>query len=336
MSGKAKARCRQGPIGCFLGCLRQFLTAQLFKQAHHAQGDRRRCRWQLQPLLFVLLAMTWCHGDSAPERFETARAFFVCLHPKRRRPGKTAKGFDKALSRLPCSVLRLVASAIRERLLARLGSLLDTDGWKVFGCDGTALACPRTAEREQRLGSAGGKPGALPPVPQLALSALVHLSSGLLWSWRLGKGGAGERGHLKALLGRLPAGALVVADCGYQGYELACAMAKAGLAFLIRVSSQTTFYTDEPVSQEWTDGEVWYWPLEAQRSGQSPLLVRLLRVRDPRRKNDVWLVSNVLERGRLTAEQAGKFYRMRWENEGFFRSYKRTLSKVKLCSRTVR
>src|SRR5207247_2154707 len=161
-------------------------------------------------------------------------------------------------------------------------------GWKVFGCDGTALACPRTAELERRLGTAGGKPGGLPPVPQLALSALVHLPSGLLWAWRLGKGGAGERDHLRALVPSLPPGALVVADCGYQGYELACDLAKAGLAFLIRVSALATFYRDEPASGEWGDGPVWYWPLEAQRSGRPPLRVRLLRVRGPGRRHDVW------------------------------------------------
>ena len=39
------------------------------------RAQRRSPRWQIQPLLFVLLTMTWCTGDSLPERFETARAF---------------------------------------------------------------------------------------------------------------------------------------------------------------------------------------------------------------------------------------------------------------------
>ena len=39
---------------------------------------------------------------------------------------------------------------------------------------------------------------------------------------------------------------------------------------------------------------------------------------------------------RLSVEQASRFYRMRWENEGFFRSFKRTLRQVKLAGRTVR
>ena len=57
--------------------------------------------------------MTWCAGDSSPERFETARAFYVALHQRRRRPGKTFAGFEKALGKLPMPVLRAVATAVR-------------------------------------------------------------------------------------------------------------------------------------------------------------------------------------------------------------------------------
>jgi hypothetical protein len=64
--------------------------------------------------------------------------------------------------------------------------------------------------------------------------------------------------------------------------------------------------------------------------------LRLIRVRTRRRKNDVWLLTNVLSTERLAAVAAGRFYRWRWESEGQFRAYKRTLGKVKLASRTVR
>jgi hypothetical protein len=52
-------------------------------------------------------------------------------------------------------------------------------------------------------------------------------------------------------------------------------------------------------------------------------------------KHDVWLLTGVLSSRRRPAERAGLWYRWRWENEGFFRSYKRTLKMVKLHSRTV-
>jgi hypothetical protein len=66
----------------FLQCLAYFLTPQVWKQAQRAVPRRRAWRWQTQPLLFLLLALTWCAGDSLPGRFETARAFYVALHPQ--------------------------------------------------------------------------------------------------------------------------------------------------------------------------------------------------------------------------------------------------------------
>ena len=97
-------------------------------------------------MLFVLLTMTWCAGESLPERFETARAFYVALHQRRRRPGKTFVGFEKALGKLPRRVLRAVADGIRSRLARVLAERFWVDGWIPLGCDGSRLACPRSRQ----------------------------------------------------------------------------------------------------------------------------------------------------------------------------------------------
>jgi hypothetical protein len=331
----------------FLQCLGYVLTPQVWKQAQRAVPRRRAWRWQTQPLLFILLCMTWCAGDSLPERFETARAFFVALHQRRRRPGKTFAGFDKALGQLPVAVLRAVASAVRGRLARVCAQRLWVDGFIPLGCDGSRLACPRSAELERRLGL-GKKPkkkrqkkaapgGAKPRAagtPQLWVTAVLHLGLGVLWSWRLGGGGASEREHLRLLLATLPRGALLVADAGYVGYELMAALQAAGLAFLLRLSSRAPLYVPDKSSlKRYREGLVYYWPYRMHKKDLPPLVVRLWRVRGD--KGDVWLISNVLDEGRLSRAGAGKFYRWRWRNEGLFRAYKRTLGKVKLMGRTV-
>ena len=333
MSKKAKEAKQRRQSQTFLGCLRKFLTPEVLKQAHQAHcRPHRDNRWLIQPLLLTLLTMTWCVGDSQPERFETARAFCITLTPKRRRPGKTIGGFQKALTQLPMPVLRAVATALRQRFLDLFAHVLTVDGWRPFGCDGSRLQCPRSEELEDRLGEAG-KPSS---APMLWLTALVHLPTGLLWSWWLGKGTASERTHLAKLLPTLPALALVVADAGYTGFPLASVLVDSQIAFLIRVSSKVRLFTlDEQPVEKWREGEVYYWPDEAQKAEQAPLRLRLIRVNSPERKVDVWLLTNVLEADRLSVETAGKFYKMRWENEGFFRTYKRTIGKVKLVSRTV-
>ena len=347
----------------FLECLGHFLTPQVWKQAQQAVPRRRAWRWQTQPLLLVLLCMTWCTGDSLPERFETARAFYVALHQRRRRPGKTFAGFEKALAASPMPVLRAVARAVRGRLVGVFAACFTVDGFIPLGCDGSRLACPHSEELERRLRLSLGKKKkrkrrqkktakASPQVPaeqpregtaatktraagtpQLWVTAVLHLGLGMLWSWRLGTGNASEREHLRLLLDTLPRGALLVADAGYVGYHLMACLQAAGFAYLLRLSSCAPLYVPDKSMVKNREGLVYYWPQEMQNQDLPPLPVRLWRLRGER--GDIWLITNVLDEERLPRRTAGKFYRWRWRNEGLFRTYKRTLGKVKLMSRTV-
>lgn len=316
----------------FLGCLRQFLTPQVWKQAQHAaRAPRAGSRWSTQRLIFVLLVMTWCCGDSLPERFETARAFYVACHPRRKQPGKTFAGFQQALNKLPTAILRALAAGVRGRIAQLFGQRLKVQGFIPLGCDGSRLTCARSAELEARLGKANKDD----TPPSLWLTAFVHLSTGMLWSWRLGKGNASEQHHLIHLLKTLPQAALVVCDAGYLGYELLRALALAHVSFLIRLSSRAHLYTTEKIRlRRFREGIVYYWPVSsAQDRGLPPIQARLLRIRGE--KVDVWLLTNILDREQLSHSLATKFYRWRWRNEGLFRTYKRTVGKVKWMSRTV-
>jgi Transposase DDE domain len=319
----------------FPDALSQFLTPQLWKQVHQAWRPKQTAsRWTLQPLVWVLLTMTWCCGDAEGERFATARAFYVSCQQRRRRPGASLQGFQMALARLPMAVLRALAAALRQRFAQlwlealRIGK----GGYVPLACDGSRLECPRTKELQTRLGAAG-KPES---PPMVYLSALVLLPLGLLWSWRLGKGDASEHHHLRCLLPTLPRRALIVADAFYQGYDLYAAILEAKASFLVRLSSRSRLYTAAGVRLErFRQTLVYYWPEKtAQDQGKPPLHLRLLRVRGA--KADVWLLTNVLDPRELNHRQIAQLYRWRWRNEGLFRQYKRLLGKVKLHSRTVK
>jgi hypothetical protein len=188
-------------------------------------------------------------------------------------------------------------------------------------------------ELEQRLGKSNKDHAA----PTVWVTALVHLRSGVLWAWRVGKGTASEQAHLLELLCSLPPNSLIVTDAAYQGYELTQEILATGASFLVRVSSKVWLYTEshQPL-ENFLEGVVYYWPQERQQRREPPLRLRLIRIRSPKCKHDVWLLTNVLSSQRLSVEMAGQFYRWRWENEGLFRTYKQTLNKVKLVSRTVR
>lgn len=322
-------------------CLREFLTPSVFRQVRKVADSRKKPRWDLHPLLMILLTMTWCCGDSLPEKFEMARGFYVVCRSKRRRPGKTFQGFQQAIRKLPMPVLRTLAAGIRGRIEELFGDRLLVNGFIPLGCDGSRLECPRSEELERRLGPSGKKDKQSQKkdeAPTIWLTALVHLGNGVPWAWRFGKGGkASERDHLCRMLNLLPKLALVVTDAGYYGYEVILALTRANVHYLLRMSTNVKLYSEQSIAMDkFREGVVYYWPEAVQKKGGSPIRARLIRVRSRRRKHDVWLLTNVMEPDRLSVKMASKLYRWRWESEGYFRTYKRTLSKVKLMSRTVR
>jgi hypothetical protein len=311
--------------------LTYWLTPQVWKEAHQAQGGKRSTpRWKLHPLLTVLALMTWTTGDSEAERFATARAFYVARHQREKRPGASFQGFQKALAKLPMPALQALFAAIRRRLIVLYERCWSNLGFVVLACDGSRQECPRSAELEKRLGCCS-KPDS---APMLYITSLVLLPAGVLWSWCVGPGTASEHDQLRQLLLTLPRCALLVADACYLGYDLFTEILQAKAAFLVRVSSRAYLYTEQhqPLSR-YREGLVYYWPGHAQKQGRAPLPLRLMRVVG-KKGHDVWLLTSVLESTRLSHRQAAEIYRWRWRIEGVYRTYKRTLPKLKLWSRT--
>jgi hypothetical protein len=314
----------------FTAALAPFLTPQVWKQAHQSHRPKKAAPcWDLHPLLMILLLMTWSNGSSEGERFETARAFDSARPQHDQRPGALS-GFQQALARLPLAVLHARFAAVRQRLQQVLYRYGRSDGLVVMARDGSRLECPRSAQREQRLGCCGKNDSA----PMLMVGALVLLPVGLLWSWSVGPGTASEHALLRQLLPTLPCRTLLVADAFYQGYDLDTDLLRAKASFLVRLSSKSSLDTEtRPPLERFREGLVWYGPEKSPNRQQPPLRLRLIRVRG-KKKQDVWLLTNVLDRERWGRRRAAAMYRWRWQVEGVFRAYQRTLPKIKRCSRT--
>lgn len=340
LAGKQSRRRARRRAKTVAESIRDFLTPAVLRQVRQSASRRRKPRWDLHPLIYVLLSVTWCCGDSLPEKFEAARGFYVICCPKRKRPGKSFQGFEKAVRRLPMPVLRTLAGAIRGRIQALFGDRLMFGGFIPLGCDGTKHECPRSEELEKRVGTSCKQKdsGEKNSAPMIWNTAIVHLTLGIPWCWRWGKAKkSSERHHLLHMLPLLPRLVLIVVDAGYVGYEVIRTLVEKNTFFLLRMSSQGTFYTEsqEPL-EEYQEGIAYYWPAKHRLKRNPPLRGRLICVRSKKHKKDVWLFTNVEDPNRLPVELASTFYRLRWENEGFFRTYKRTIKKVKLMSRTVK
>jgi hypothetical protein len=328
---KPRPHCRKN----WLDCQRQFLTPAFWQTLHRVAGKVVGHRWTLRATLMVALMMLFFTAPSVRERFTEARSVWTLLYAKRRRVGHTLAGWLQALQRIGRFVIKRMAEQLRPRIADLLKDAWTVDGWVPFAGDGSRLALPRTAPLEQAFGDGNGE------TVNLWVTSLVHVPTGVPWAWRLGKGSASERHHLQCLLPTLPEQALVLADAGFTSHELWSAMEQRQQAFLIRLSSGCHFYTDYEVQPNFREGTAWLWPKRQKQA--APLLVRLIRLPGRKagaagspRQHDVWLATNVLDSTKLPRATAAKLYKMRWEQEVFYRSFKCTLQQAKLTSRSVK
>jgi len=221
----------------------------------------------------------------------------------------------------------------------------------VFAVDGSQVALARSAaleavfaprRRRARKPAAGGRRARKRQTaaarhkkatsPQLCLTLLWHVGSGLPWAWRTGPSGASEHDHLGALVAELPAQALLVADAGFVGYELWQSLLRAGHHFVIRVGANVRLLRQLGWVREHAQ-VVYVWPDHAARKRQPPLVLRLVVVQDG--KQPVYLVTD-LPKTCLRDRQVATLYAARWGVEVFFRTFKQTFGCRKLRSRAAR
>jgi hypothetical protein len=278
--------------------------------------------------VFAALLMIYESGPTLRDRFAFARQTLLRMRPLRgRRPGVTYQGYVKAQKRWFLSCPERLA-AIQEHLRTQVrrvaGGVWMMHGWVCFGVDGSRVELPRTKANQTAFGCAGRRKTA----PQLALTTVFHLGTGLPWDWTIGAGTEAERGHLRRMLAHLPAGSLIVADAGFVGYELLQTLRKAEHNFLIRVGSNVTLLTDLGLTPEPRE-RVWLWPGNQRR--HPPLKLRLIRLAQSD-GSAMCLLTNVFDETRLSQAVASDLYRQRWGAELFYRGLKQTLEQRKLRS----
>ncbi len=253
-------------------------------------------------------------------------------------------------------------------LWARLQSLMQQSGqagwrvgkWLPLAVDGSRVSVPRTKPNEERFNKPK-KPRAKKKSrankrsrhaqrkrqkqrtkshydpqavgPQMWLTLLWHIGLRLPWCWMLGPSYSSERAHLETMLHemRFPEFTLFCGDAGFFGYDFWRTILGEGHNFLIRVGSNVRLLKGLGVVRQRGD-IVYFWPDDARKKKQPPLVLRLLRFHDGR--GEVYLVTNILDDKELTAEQASLIYRGRWGIELQFRALKQTYGRSKLRART--
>lgn len=300
--------------------------------AHSPQHGNTR--WEGSTLLRTALLWALSERRNWRRRYaEAVQSVGVQFHGE----VPTFEGFLKALGKRNATLCAVLVRQLRRAMQQVPAALRCIAGREVFAVDGTRLELPRMRANQHHFCVAGADPedesdpeAGRRSNPQMWLTTLWHVGLALPWSWRRGPGNGSERDDLRVMIGELPPDALVVADAGFVGYDLWHELNRAGCEFVARVGGNVHLIAE--LEETTTPGLYSFWPNEARRAGRPPMLLRLVQAAIGREQ--VYLVTNVLDPARLSDEEVVEIYRRRWGIELFYRGLKQTFGRRRLLGRT--
>ena len=189
-------------------------------------------KWSPLRVFWVAILMVWSAEQTLQARFGETREVVRSLFPKWPL-GKSYTGWYQAQRKWLTPLRPALSQRLRRQLQTRAGRRWQREGWCAFAADGSRVECPRTAANEKALKCAGKKKTG----PQLFVTTLWHMGTGVPWDFRIGPGTASERRHLEEMLADVPPRSLLVADAGFTGYEFYGRILAAKQRFLLRVGS---------------------------------------------------------------------------------------------------
>jgi hypothetical protein len=315
---------------------------------------RKGATWK--PRMLAAAALLWATSElsTLQERFAQARKIIAKVFRWQPAPGESYQGFLKMLAKWQPELLGVVVAHLREQMQEVLPTHWETAGYVVFAGDGSRVALARsesleavfaparrrrkvarrkktTAARRSPQKQAAASRHKKATSPQLWLTLLWHVGSGLPWAWRTGPSGSSERDQLVAMVPELPAHALIAADAGFVGYDFWQTLLTADHHFVIRVGANVRLVRQLGWTREHAQ-VVYLWPEQAAQKCQPPLVLRLVVVHDG--KQPVYLVTD-LPMSCLSDRQVATIYGTRWGVEVFFRTFKQTFGCRKLRSRSA-
>jgi hypothetical protein len=289
-----------------------------------------RRRWADRLLVLVMLLMVFSNGTALVDRFAESRAAVVAMYRSRQRPGRTLAGFLKTINRHSQRLLALLTQVLRGHMRQRLishwhvGGAGGVGGFAAFGFDGTRIDCPRTKANERHFKIGGRRKSG----PQMVLGVLIHLGTGLVWSWRRGDACTSERTLLRDVLVDLPEKSLVVTDAGFMGYDLLTEILAGGHRVLMRVGANVALLKKLGYAVEERNDTVYLWTQRAREKGLPPLILRRIVLVDGRNRRMCLLTDLPAEA--LSMAQARAVYARRWGVELLYRAMKQTLGRRKM------
>lgn len=317
--------------------------------------------WTPFTLICAALMWSWSAKTALTKRFAEARKTVALNASSEEQPGQSYTGFLKRLAHWSGTLLERVVAEFRRAMREELSEHFLVAGWLLLAGDGSRTLTPRTKSNEaafsakkkakkkkrkptphqKRLGAqkrrkqkrqSAADRAKKANTPQIWLTVLYHVGLGLPWDWRQGPSDSSERQHLLDMAKDLPEKSLLAIDAGFVGYEFWRTLDTSGVAFVARIGSNVRLLKNLGLVRREKD-LVYVWPDQARRKQNPPLVLRLHAFCGGR--EDVYLVTNVLEERRLSRSPMRDIYQARWGIETYYRDFKQTFGRRKLLSKTA-
>ena len=329
--------------------LRSVLKELFPKKIFNSINQRDTATWR--PHLLAACAFLWmaCNEKNLTDSFAFVHKIVLAIFTTVKYLGTSYQGFTNQLGRYNARMMSVILPHLRDLTKSKLKDFWLVAGFLLVGVDGSrvqlawtkslkAAFAPKKKKndtkkkhknRTQRYKNKQSEKDRQKKAesPQLWLTLLWHVGTGLPYNWRLGPSDSSEREHAMQMFVELPDGALVVADAGFIGYDFWSSLVESKKRFLIRVGGNVMLLRKLGWSVKERHDTVYLWP--KGKRDREPLCLRLIRIHDG--KHPLCLVTN-LEEEELSCEAALEIYRRRWGIELFFRTLKQTFGRRKLRS----
>ena len=335
--------------------LRRVLRELVPKKIFTDISQRDTATWKIH--LLAACAFLWMASNekNLTDAFDYVRKMLPKIFTTIAKTGTSYQGFMDQLGRYHERMMAIIVPHLQKLTKTKLGNYWLTAGFLLLGVDGSRFQLARTKSlvnafapkkkkqetkrkykkrlrryKKKQTEQARQKKS---ESPQLWLTLLWHIGTGLPYHWRIGASDSSEREHAQSMFADLPNEALIVADAGFIGYDFWSSMLESNIGFLVRVGGNVTLLRELGWSMRERKDTVYLWP--KGKRDQEPLVLRLIQIHDG--KQPLFLVTN-LESKQLSTEAALEIYRRRWGIEVFFRTLKQTFDRRKLrcrCSSNV-
>ena len=225
----------------------------------------------------------------------------------------SASAFCQARMKIEPDLIRRLLHDRAESFDSQHGREFRLKGHRVVACDGSKVNVRRSDELWDALGGPEGG-----HCPQMLLSTLYDVLSGVPLDVRVAPTHCSERAELVAMLDRLHPGDILVLDRGYPSFEILRELLRRGIRFVIRNPARCTFKAVERFLDEGkTDGIIELCPPGKPEATEEAIRVRI-HVAQRDGLPPLILLTD-LSPDEFTGSELEEIYRSRWAVEEFYK-----------------